>query len=166
MQCRSSVTQMGRKRQPRQTHGAWKHGKGLSHPGDRGVDQMRPTEACELVAPDVFPVENRGAPPCLCLSLPASFHVHFSATLKNYTTEQNKTISPNPSNPSDLRQEKTHDEYVNTSKFPKAISSAGESCMYTKARQDLRSHTPEKKKMRLFHCISHSSVGGQVQCNF
>lgn len=35
--------------------------------------------------------------------------------------------------------------------FPKAISSAGESCMYSKTRQDLRSHTPEKEKKKCIY---------------
>lgn len=50
--------------------------------------------------------------------------------------------------------------------FPKAISSAGESCMYSKTRQDLRSHTPEKeKKKKCIYFTAFHTAQWEGGCN-
>lgn len=46
--------------------------------------------------------------------------------------------------------------------FPKAISSAGESCMYSKTRQELRSHTPEKEKKNAFISLHFTQLSGRA----
>lgn len=49
--------------------------------------------------------------------------------------------------------------------FPKAISTAGESCMYSKTRQDLRSHTPEKEKKKCIYFTAFHTAQWEGGCN-
>ena len=167
VQCRPSITQMGRKCQSKQTCGA---SKGPNHPEDRGMGQRRPTEAFELLLTS-FPwrIKEHTVLLIFCCQLQHTFLSFIKSMSKKRTKKQVLT----PSSPSDLKQEDAwwicqHFRVLHF--FSKTNSSASESCMHSGARQDLHSHTPEKKNNNnnvfISLYISCSSGGRQVPCNF